>query len=101
VFNRTIAYRDVLQIFVFHCAANPCQINLHQKLNCYAAYALPLTREDVDAALATMTPDVAWPKAFEGGSAMDIKKSALSGRQWSESIRTWRQFLSLEDARRI
>jgi ketosteroid isomerase-like protein len=34
-----------------------------------AAYAA-FNARDIDAALALMTPDVAWPKAFKGGSAL-------------------------------
>jgi len=60
-------------------------------LNCYARRTLPLTR-DIDAALATMTPDVAWPKAFEGGSAHGHQEVAYWTKQWSE-IRTWSRFL--------
>jgi ketosteroid isomerase-like protein len=33
-----------------------------------AAYAA-FNARDIDAALATMAPDVRWPKAFKGGSA--------------------------------
>lgn len=33
-----------------------------------AAYAA-FNARDIDAALALMTPDVAWPKAFKGGFA--------------------------------
>jgi len=57
-----------------------------------AAYAAFNARDN--AALATMTPDVAWPKAFEGGSAHGHQKSALTGRSnGPRSIRTWSRFL--------
>ncbi|MBC8068409.1 MAG: nuclear transport factor 2 family protein [Deltaproteobacteria bacterium] len=40
---------------------------------------------DIDAALATMAPDVAWPKAFKGGSAHGHQEvRAYWTEQWSE-----------------
>ena len=47
----------------------------------YAAF----NARDIDAALATMTPDVAWPKAFKGGfvdGPAEIR--AYWTEQWSE-----------------
>ena len=47
----------------------------------YAAF----NARDIDAALATMTPDVAWPKAFKGGFVrghQDVR--AYWTEQWSE-----------------
>ena len=49
-----------------------------------AAYAA-FNARDIDAALATMTPDVAWSKAFEGGSAHGHEEvRAYWTEQWSE-----------------
>lgn len=40
---------------------------------------------DIDAALATMTPDVAWPKAFKGGFVRGPEEvRAYWTEQWSE-----------------
>jgi hypothetical protein len=40
---------------------------------------------DIDAALATMTPDVVWPKAFKGGFARGhLEVRAYWTEQWSE-----------------
>jgi hypothetical protein len=40
---------------------------------------------DIDAALATMTPDVAWPKAFKGGFVHGPEEiRAYWTEQWSE-----------------
>jgi hypothetical protein len=40
---------------------------------------------DVDAVLAKMTPDVAWPKAFEGGSVVGPEAvREYWARQWGE-----------------
>jgi hypothetical protein len=40
---------------------------------------------DIDAALATMAPDVAWPKAFKGGLARGHQEvRAYWSEQWSE-----------------
>jgi len=66
-----------------------------------AAYAA-FNARDIDAALATMTPDVAWPKAFEGGSAHGQEVRAYWTKQWSE-INPYVEPVSfhLEDARRI
>ena len=47
----------------------------------YAAY----NARDIDAALATMTPDVAWPKAFDGGFVDGHEEvRAYWTKQWSE-----------------
>ncbi|MDP1797791.1 MAG: nuclear transport factor 2 family protein [Planctomycetaceae bacterium] len=49
-----------------------------------AAYAA-FNARDIDAALATMAPDVTWPKAFKGGFArghQDVR--AYWTEQWSE-----------------
>ena len=47
----------------------------------YAAF----NARDIDAALALMTPDVAWPKAFKGGSALGHEGvRAYWTEQWSE-----------------
>ena len=49
-----------------------------------AAYAA-FNARDIDAALATMAPDVAWPKAFEGGFAHGhAAVRAYWTEQWSE-----------------
>ena len=50
----------------------------------HAAYAA-FNARDIDAALALMTPDVAWPKAFKGGVVRgpeDVR--AYWTEQWSE-----------------
>jgi len=49
-----------------------------------AAYAA-FNARDIDAALALMTPDVAWPKAFKGGFARGPEEvRAYWTEQWSE-----------------
>ncbi|MCV3213349.1 nuclear transport factor 2 family protein [Plectonema radiosum NIES-515] len=49
-----------------------------------AAYAA-FNARDIDAALATMTPDVAWPKAFKGGFVRGHQEvRANFPEQWSE-----------------
>jgi hypothetical protein len=49
-----------------------------------AAYAA-FNRRDIDAALATMTPDVAWPMAFKGGFVRGPEEiRAYWTQQWSE-----------------
>jgi len=49
-----------------------------------AAYAA-FNARDIDAALATMTPDVAWPMAFKGGSIRGHREvRAYWTEQWSE-----------------
>ena len=49
-----------------------------------AAYAA-FNARDIDAALATMTPDVTWPKAFKGGFARGpAEVRAYWTEQWSE-----------------
>ncbi len=49
-----------------------------------AAYAA-FNARDIDAALATMAPDVAWPKAFKGGFAHGhAAVRAYWTEQWSE-----------------
>src|SRR5258707_15862510 len=49
-----------------------------------AAYAA-FNERDIDAALATMAPDVAWPKAFKGGFARGHQEvRAYWTEQWSE-----------------
>lgn len=49
-----------------------------------AAYAA-FNARDIDAAVATMTPDVAWPKAFKGGLARGPEEiRAYWTEQWSE-----------------
>jgi len=49
-----------------------------------AAYAA-FNARDIDAALATMTPQVAWPRAFQGGSVRGHQEvRAYWARQWSE-----------------
>ena len=49
-----------------------------------AAYAA-FNARDVDAALALMTPDVAWPKAFKGGFVRGPEEvRAYWTEQWSE-----------------
>ncbi|MBW4459677.1 MAG: nuclear transport factor 2 family protein [Nodosilinea sp. WJT8-NPBG4] len=49
-----------------------------------AAYAA-FNARDIDAALALMTPDVAWPKAFKGGFAHGPEAvRAYWTEQWSE-----------------
>jgi hypothetical protein len=49
-----------------------------------AAYAA-FNARDIDAALATMTPDVAWPKAFDGGFVDGHEEvRAYWTKQWSE-----------------
>jgi hypothetical protein len=49
-----------------------------------AAYAA-FNARDIDAALATMTPDVAWPKAFKGGFVRGPEEiRAYWTEQWSE-----------------
>ena len=67
-----------------------------------AAYAA-FNARDIDAALATMTPDVAWSKAFEGGSAHGHEEvRAYWTKQWSE-INPYVEPISFhqEDAGRI
>lgn len=49
-----------------------------------AAYAA-FNARDIDAALALMTPDVSWPKAFKGGFAKGPEEvRAYWTEQWSE-----------------
>src|SRR4028119_2205484 len=49
-----------------------------------AAYAA-FNARDIDAALALMTPDVAWPKAFQGGCVRGTEEvRAYWTQQWSE-----------------
>ncbi|MBL9206805.1 MAG: nuclear transport factor 2 family protein [Opitutaceae bacterium] len=49
-----------------------------------AAYAA-FNARDIDAALATMTPDVAWPRAFKGGFVRGPEAiRAYWMEQWSE-----------------
>ncbi|MDB5106329.1 MAG: hypothetical protein JWP91_4018 [Fibrobacteres bacterium] len=49
-----------------------------------AAYAA-FNARDIDAALALMTPDVAWPKAFKGGFAHGPEEvRAYWTEQWTE-----------------
>jgi hypothetical protein len=49
-----------------------------------AAYAA-FNARDIDAALATMAPDVAWPKAFKGGVARGHEAvRAYWTEQWAE-----------------
>ncbi|MBA3963934.1 MAG: nuclear transport factor 2 family protein [Chthoniobacterales bacterium] len=49
-----------------------------------AAYAA-FNARDIDAALATMTPDVAWPRAFKGGFVQGPQAvRAYWTEQWSE-----------------
>ena len=49
-----------------------------------AAYAA-FNARDIDGALATMTPDVAWPKAFKGGFVRGPEEvRAYWTEQWSE-----------------
>ncbi len=49
-----------------------------------AAYAA-FNARDIDAALATMAPDVAWPKAFKGGFARGHQEvRAYWTEQWAE-----------------
>lgn len=49
-----------------------------------AAYAA-FNARDIGAALATMTPDVEWPKAFKGGSARGHQEvRAYWTEQWAE-----------------
>ena len=49
-----------------------------------AAYAA-FNARDIDAALGTMTPDVAWPKAFKGGFVRGPEEvRAYWTEQWSE-----------------
>ncbi|MEH2367593.1 nuclear transport factor 2 family protein [Nostoc sp.] len=49
-----------------------------------AAYAA-FNARDIDAALALMTPDVAWPKAFKGGFVSGSEEvRAYWTEQWSE-----------------
>ena len=53
-----------------------------------AAYAA-FNARDIDAALALMTPDVAWPRAFKGGFVRGPEEFALTGRSnGAKSIRT-------------
>ena len=50
----------------------------------HAAYAA-FNARDIDAALSTMTPDVAWPKAFKGGFVRGPEEiRAYWTEQWSE-----------------
>lgn len=50
----------------------------------HAAYAA-FNARDIDAALATTTPDVAWPKAFKGGYVQGHQAvRAYWTEQWSE-----------------
>ena len=50
----------------------------------HAAYAA-FNARDIDAALALMTPDVAWPKAFKGGLVRGPEEvRAYWTEQWSE-----------------
>lgn len=50
----------------------------------HAAYAA-FNARDIDAALAFMAPDVAWPKAFKGGFARGHEEvRAYWTEQWSE-----------------
>ena len=50
----------------------------------HAAYAA-FNARNMDAALATMTPDVAWPKAFKGGFVRGPEEvRAYWTEQWSE-----------------
>jgi hypothetical protein len=50
----------------------------------HAAYAA-FNARDIDGALSTMTPDVAWPRAFEGGFVEGGEAiRAYWTRQWSD-----------------
>jgi hypothetical protein len=50
----------------------------------HAAYAA-FNARDIDAALALMTPDVAWPKAFKGGFVRGSEEvRAYWTEQWTE-----------------
>ena len=50
----------------------------------HAAYAA-FNARDIDAALALMTPDVAWPRAFKGGFVRGAEEvRAYWTEQWSE-----------------
>jgi ketosteroid isomerase-like protein len=50
----------------------------------HAAYAA-FNARDIDAALALMTPDVAWPRAFKGGFVRGSEEvRAYWTEQWSE-----------------
>jgi hypothetical protein len=59
----------------------PSSPDIHLLRTAYAAF----NARDIDAALATMSPGVTWPKAFKGGFAQgheDVR--AYWTEQWSE-----------------
>lgn len=68
----------------------------------HTAYAAFNTR-DIDAALALMTPDVSWPRAFKGGFVHGSEEvRAYWTEQWSEiDPHVEPTSFHLEDARRI
>src|SRR5262245_46695413 len=65
----------------------------------YAAF----NARDIDTALALMTPDVAWPRAFKGGFVRGPEAvRAYWTEQWSEiNPHLWRLAVRPEDAGRI
>lgn len=67
-----------------------------------AAYAA-FNARDIDAALATMTPDVVWPRAFKGGFVRGPEEvRAYWTEQWSEiNGRVEPQTFYLEETGRI
>ena len=55
------------------------------EINVLRAAYTAFNARDIDAALATMTPDVAWPKAFKGGFVRGPEEiRAYWTEQWSE-----------------
>src|SRR3954470_20536319 len=55
------------------------------EINLLRAAYTAFNARDIDAALATMTPDVAWPKAFKGGFVRGPEEiRAYWTEQWSE-----------------
>ena|SRR3954464_13895565 len=63
----------------------PCHINPHQRSNWLRAAYAAFNGRDIDAALALMTLDVAWPRAFKGGFVRGPQAvHACWTEQWSE-----------------
>lgn len=59
----------------------PTETQIERLRAAYAAF----NARDIDAALATMTPDVAWPRAFKGGFVRGPQEiRAYWTEQWTE-----------------
>ncbi len=70
-----------------HVSSPPCLClnQPHRKSTCFARPYTAFNARDIPAALATLTPDVAWPKAFKGGFVRGPEEvGAYWTEQWSE-----------------